>query len=514
MKAYTGAEMKSADKYTIENLQVPGIILMDRAASGVYKALEPYFEKNKSFVILCGNGNNGGDGWALAEKLWDIHEGAICISVTGEPVTEDAIHFYDKCKSFFKDRIIYAQKNLEKALDAVRNADVVVEAIFGTGFCGDIDMDSIAGQLIVTANTSSCTRIAVDIPAGADALRGCVSDVSFNADKTITFAKPKIGMYSYPAREKCGEIIVVDIGIPDSAFGERSIEYEISDKKLIRSLLPKRYTNSNKGSYGKLLCVVGSENMPGAASLAVSGALRCGVGLVCVSSSEKVTDTLKIKHSEPVFLPLNDSEKDTEALIEYSKHCSAVLIGCGIGRTDAVQKKVVSLIRGCECPIILDADGINAVCSDINILKEAKNGILLTPHPMEFSRLSSLSVSEINGNRLKCAEDFSREYGCTLLLKGAGTVIADKGRSVCVNTTGNSALSKGGSGDVLSGMIASFVSQGASLYHSAIIGAYLHGLAGESLALQLSEYGVLPSEIPKRAAEILREIVSDGTHSE
>ena len=334
-----------------------------------------------------------------------------------------------------------------------------------------------------------------------------MSEICFEADEVVTFAKAKPGLYSYPARGKCGKITVADIGIPESIFESFEQKYEISDEDTVKRYLPKRFADSNKGSYGKLLCVCGSDDMPGAARLAVSGALRTGVGLVCAASTRSVISTLSTALSEPIYLSVSDSDADTDRLVEYSKKCSAMLIGCGLGVGDAVTRRVSRLIRECACPIILDADGINAICGNINILTEAKGGILLTPHPLEFSRISGLAVEEICKNRLEVAEDFSRKYGCTLLLKGAGTVISHKGERVCINTTGNSALSKGGSGDVLSGMIASFAAQGSGLYESAVIAAFLHGSAGDNLSRVYSEYGVLPSDLPLEAARILSFLV-------
>ncbi len=513
MKAYTYADMRSADKYTIEVLGVPGTELMDRAAGTLFEALKSHFGKDKHFVILCGKGNNGGDGWALAKRLSEICERTTCISALGEPSTEDARYFFDKCNEILtRDvrrclTVVDADKNIDAALSAISCADVIVDAVFGTGFSGEIIQDSTVARLIVAANGTSAFRLSADIPGGVNALSGTVSEICFEAEEVVTFARAKPGLYSYPARSKCGKITVADIGIPDSVFESFSQKYEISDEDTVKSYLPKRFADSNKGSYGRLLCVCGSDGMPGAARLAVSGALRTGVGLVCAASTPSVIAALSQGLSEPIYMQISDSDKDTDRLVEYSKKCSAVLIGCGLGVGEEVTRRVSRLVRECACPIILDADGINAICGNINILTEAKGGILLTPHPLEFSRLSGLSVEKICKSRLEVAEDFSRKYGCTLLLKGAGTIISHKGERVCINTTGNSALSKGGSGDVLSGMIASFAAQGAELYESAVVAAYLHGSAGDLLSRTYSEYGILPSDLPLEAARILSFIV-------
>ncbi len=507
MKVYTPSDMRKADKYAIEVLDIPGTVLMDNAAGALFDSLSDYIGKGKKFVILCGKGNNGGDGYALALRLRDTFENVVCISVFGDvPKTEDALYFYELCQKK-SIAIIDCERDFDVASEKITDADVITDAIFGTGFSGEIKKDSICARIIELSNSNPAYRLSADIPSGIDAEYGSASAISFCAHRTVSFAKGKPGMYSYGARELCGEIEIAEIGISDSVFENFNTKYEVSDKKLILSSLPARHQNSSKGSYGKLLIIAGSKDMPGAAHLACLGALRMGAGLVCLASEDSVLNIIKGRLSEPVYLPVVDTDEDTQKLIEYAKSCSAVLIGCGLGTGERVTKRVCELIRSISVPIILDADGINAISGNINVLSEAKCNIVLTPHPLEFSRISGLSVSEIQKNRIKSALDFSLKHSCTLLLKGAGTVIAEKGERVTINTSGNSALSKGGSGDVLAGMIASLLAQGASCGDAAVCGAYLHGLAGDALSEELSQYGVLPSEIPERAARILADIL-------
>ena len=380
------------------------------------------------------------------------------------------------------------QENAVTAAEETETADVIVDAIFGTGFSGEILNGSLCAKLIEISNKTTALRVSVDIPSGANALCGTISKTTFRADTTVTFAKGKIGMFSYPARDFCGEIIISDIGIPESVFSRFDSKYEITDEDTVRKYLPKRFPDSNKGSFGKLFVVAGSYDMTGAAHLALSGALRTGAGLVAFASTPYVTDIIKQRLSEPVFLSVDDSDEGTDRLIEYSKNCSAVLIGCGLGNDAKTKNRVVRLIKECDCPIILDADGINALISNINVITEAKKEILLTPHPLEFSRIAGKPLPDVLSQRLDCAKDFAKTYGCTLLLKGAGTVICDRKGRVCINPIG---------------MIASFAAQGTPLYESAVCGAYLHAMAGKELSRKFSEYGVLPSDIPACAARIL-----------
>lgn len=499
MIAYTPDDMHAADNITDMRIGIPITLLMGRAASALFDALSDHIGKHKKFVILCGKGNNGGDGWALGIKLSEVHENVVCIPITEVPSRGDPYFFYNMYISDGNGKTA----DVSEAEKELSDADVIVDAVFGTGFSGDIYRDSEFYSVIKYANSTKAFRLAADIPSGADALTGKCACIVFRADVTVTFAKPKIGMYSYPAREFCGKIIIADIGMPEQVFTGFDKKYEITDDDTVRSYIPKRADNSNKGTFGKLLVYAGSRDMTGAAHLALSGALRCGAGLVAFASDAYVTDVMKRRLSEPVFLSVDDSDEDTDRLIDYSAKCSALLIGCGLGNSEKIKKRVERLIRECNCPIILDADGINAVSGNINIITEAGKGILLTPHPLEFSRISGLSLDEVCDNRLFAAAEFARYYKCNILLKGAGTVIAGSNGKVCINPIACSALAKGGSGDVLAGIIASFAAQGASLYESAVTGAYLHGRAGEALAEEYSEYGVLPSDIPACCARIL-----------
>ena len=272
----------------------------------------------------------------------------------------------------------------------------------------------------------------------------------------------------------------------------------ITTKQYVLEYLPKRFSDSNKGTYGKTMLICGSKNMRGAAALATLGALRTGVGLVTLASTKEVIDSLSSTIYEPIF-----ADRDSTDVISLSDKMNSVGIGCGMG-VDA-KEYIHALILKEGAPLIIDADGINVLAKNAGILKNAKREIVLTPHPLEFSRLIGISVEEIQSDREGIALSFAKEYGVTLLLKGKDTVIANQDK-VFVNPTGSSALAKGGSGDVLCGMICSFAAQGASPFDAAVISAYIHGLAGERLAKIHSEYGVIASELPLEAAKILCEI--------
>ncbi len=270
----------------------------------------------------------------------------------------------------------------------------------------------------------------------------------------------------------------------------------------VKAHLPVRTANSHKGTYGRVLLLCGSGNMRGAAALAVLGALRMGAGLVTLASSREVIDALSAALYEALWL-----DRETPDLLERSDAMQAIGIGCGMGQTEHTRQLVTALLSRAGAPLVIDADGINVLHGRTRLLREAARSVILTPHPLEFSRLCGLPVEAIQSNREGIAKDFAAKYGVTLLLKGHGTVITD-GENTFVNPTGSSALAKGGSGDVLCGMLCALLAQGASPLDAAVIAAYLHGEAGQRLAAEYSEYGVLPSDLPAAAAKLLREYIN------
>lgn len=273
-------------------------------------------------------------------------------------------------------------------------------------------------------------------------------------------------------------------------------------EEYITSLLPKRIADGNKGTFGRVLLICGSKDMRGAAALSLLGALRMGAGLVTLASTREIIDALSSTIYEALWF---DREKDD--VTAAAKKANAVGIGCGMGASDETKSLVLSLLgEETDVPMVIDADGINVLSGNISLLALARRPIILTPHPLEFSRLTGLSVSEIQSSREKRAREFAKKYRVTLLLKGKDTVITD-GEKTFINPTGSNAIAKGGSGDVLTGMICAFLAQGSSPMDASAIAAFLHGIAGERLAKVYSDYGVLPSELPAEAAKYLCEVI-------
>ena len=486
--------IKYADSLAVSKYGIPEITLMRTAAKFCFDYILPLISKGDRIVIVCGKGNNGGDGYELASLLKKAGFDTCAINVFDSvPNTETAKTVFNECEAVFPS---FEWKN------KICQADVIIDALFGVGFYGSIEEDSEIGKLILACNESNALKIAVDTPSGINSADGRVGGIVFRADHTITMAYAKTGMLSYPAREYCGKIAIADIGYPDELCNEIPKDALVADDGYVKSLIPERQSNTHKGCFGRLLMYCGSENMTGAGVLAANGALRTGCGLVNIANTKEVINKLQAHLTEPVFSVLEDDKYESQ-LIELCGKATAVLCGCGLGVSDIKKQHIISLIKNADCNIIFDADGINMLCGNTLILKEARKTPILTPHPLEFARLTETSTDTIQKDRINLAKEFSQKHGCVLVLKGASTVIASPDGRLAINTSGNPGLAKGGSGDVLAGIISSFCAQGLPAFESAVLGVYLHGKAADILKEEISEYGLLPSDLPMAVAKLL-----------
>lgn len=483
----SASSVKEIDGRTIAS-GIPALTLMANAAGEVYKCIKERNINLSSVVVLCGRGGNGGDGYALAcLMLYDrVNVRVVC---TSPPKNEDSAKYAEEYRVNGGIILKYSE-NPDSIADLITNATLVVDAIHGVGYAGELKGDE--NVLVGLANSSSGFILAVDVPTGITA-DGRVSSNFIMADLTVTFTVHKEATVTYPALGYCGEVVLADIGIPEEIF--RSIRPKgciIEDD--ILSYLPVRNPNSNKGTFGTLLALVGSPNMPGAAYLASMGALRSGVGLLKLSADGETLSILKNRLAEPVFVPFS---KDTITEQKYS----ALLVGCGIGRQydnclDDILKKQNQIT-------IIDADGINYLATHINVLMEMQGEVILTPHPGEMARLIGEDIEYVNRNRIECARAFAMEFCCVVVLKGKNTVVASPNGDVFINTTGNTALAKGGSGDVLAGVIASLAAQGVTPLKAACIGVYVHGKAADNLKPRYGARGMLPHDLPEEIGRLL-----------
>ena len=520
-------DMKKMDEDCVKRQNISFAELMEKAAKAAFDCVIQRKPYAKNVTILCGGGNNGGDGYVLALLFSEIIINVRVINIfDSPPKSEAALFYYNKVNNINEVKIFNAENLSDEILQEIYlNSDMIIDAVFGTGFNGELTGEAL--RVIKCANNinNNILKIAVDIPSGINCDDGTADNNSFNADLTITFEFIKRGLVSYPAAGFTGDIKVASIGFDEET---RDIILNNSNKSVllsynyIRNLFDinnkRKLKNTNKGDFGKLLAVCGSKNMTGAAYFSAMGALRAGVGLLYLASEEKALDILQTKLNEPVFVPLDFNKTDDLIKNINNSGYDSLLIGPGLGIENSCKiVDIIDILTESDCvslpeTIIFDADGINALCGNINILNKInKAGFnnILTPHPGEMSRLCKAagffgisSPADVQKNRIKIALEFARKYNCVLVLKGANTVIACKNGDLYINPTGNPGMSKGGSGDILAGMIASYCAQGMTPEISACIAVYLHGLSGDKAAERYSETGMIPSDMLNILAEI------------
>lgn len=442
-------------------------------------------------AVLCGSGNNGGDGFVIAARLLELGFKVNVILVNGEPRTDCAREYFEQLFG----RMIYSYtENEQKCMNIVQNAEIVVECVFGTGFHGAIPERA---ALLFDAANRRPIRYAVDVPGGVNSDTGEFDARCFRPTRTFMLAAMKKCVLAPDCRDLLGELDLLDIGIPGDCYKEFTA---ILTDPHCRECLPRRAPSSHKGTFGRLLNIAGSLRYCGAAVMSTRAALRTGAGLTTLAAPRSVISAVAGSLVESTFLPLPETadgfvgDNALDVIAEVLPKMDVVMIGCGLGNSENTRKITEYVIRNASCPIIIDADGINSISQNINVLKERTGAAVITPHPMEFSRISGLSVDEIQRDRIGAAMNFSREYGVIVVLKGANTVITD-GEHTAVNNSGNPALAKGGSGDVLCGMIGGLIAQGAEPIFASADAAYCHGFAAEWASSDMPQACVLASDI-------------------
>lgn len=496
VRVATAQEMKEIDELTIKEYGVDSRILMERAGISVVLAMEEELGNlsDYRFLVLCGGGNNGGDGFVVARNLLGTAKDVLVVSL-GKKKTPDCEYNYGLYKKF-------GGKVVDKFEPFLLNEfDVVVDAIFGTGLRGEITGEY--AEIINLVNKSGKIVVSVDVPSGIDSNTGKVLGVAVKADLTVTFGVPKIGHILFPGRDLTGKLKVANIGHPVHLID--SINRYVITREMVRSLLPERPRDSHKGTYGKVLIIAGSRLYSGAPVLSGMGALKVGTGLVKLAVPFPQNLIAISRFPELISIPV-DTEKgffgprNIQECLELSKDVDVVAIGPGLGNNEHVREFVNEFLKTLEKPAVIDADAINVL--DISVLKERKSPAVLTPHPGEMARLVKKTVGDVKYN-YELAEEFAKENDCVLVLKSATTIVTDGGRTL-FNITGNTGLSKGGSGDVLTGMIAGFMAQGLSPLEASTVSVYLHGFAAE--LFEQDERGLTASELLRLIPEAIRRL--------
>jgi NAD(P)H-hydrate epimerase len=479
--------------------------LMENAGSACAKIIRDRFEDSgfKNAVIICGKGKNGGDGFVIARKLFENGYRVSVLLADGLPTAETAVEMCRRAKDLGVNIEMYDETN-ENHNGRIASADIVVDCIFGTGFRGE--PDERTARLFERISASDGFVVSVDLPSGLYTDSSAVCSSVVKADMTIAVIALKYSLVYFPSAEYAGEIKVVSIGIPEDIIDKYVSTYSLGAED-IKLRFPKRSEDSNKGDYGKALIIAGSYEMPGAALLAGTAAVKGGAGIVKSAFPDKAYPVMMSQSPELLLIPLpsnTDGTMSSDAIQRLAKEltkCDCVLIGCGMGNNADTLRIVEFVLENSEVPVILDADALNVICRRPEFIKNAKAPVIITPHPGEAVRLLGVDVSAVQTDRITAAKQLCELTGACVVLKGSRTVVSANGSKFYVNMTGNSALATAGSGDVLAGLIAAFVAQGLSPYSASICGTYIHGLAGESVAAKASMTGTtalaVADELPK-----------------
>ena len=486
-KVLTCAQMRAADEYTIRTLGVPSQELMERAGAAIAEEAEKLLGEcgGKRVLAVCGGGNNGGDGWCAARLL---HEKGIdvCVFSLSEELSADCSAQREK----------YTGSRVQSFL---RDADVVIDAIFGTGFHGEPQGEY--AKAIRDINESRAKVISADIPSGLNGDSG-LSTLCVRADVTVAIGELKAGLLLGNGLDVCGKIVRKDIGIVAEEAGMQRTQ--AGD---FAPLFPTRKKNSNKGSYGKAVILAGSLRYSGAPLLSAAAALRTGCGYTCLALPEELFYACIGKYPEAILTRTpseNGNLRFDEPFLRslsVGADCMAVGMGCGVSR--GVYDILCFLLHEYKGVLLVDADGINSLAAfGVQALEKASCKVILTPHPKEFSRLSDVELPEILQGGAALAAAFAEKYGCTVLLKGCTSVITD-GKRILLNTEGSPALAKGGSGDVLSGIVASLAARGVPPLQAAACGAFLLGRAGVYAAREKGEYSVVGTDVIEKLPQAI-----------
>jgi hydroxyethylthiazole kinase-like uncharacterized protein yjeF len=502
MLIVTAEQMREIDRLTIEKYGVPSLTLMERAGEAVTRAIQKRFARNakKGVLIVAGKGNNGGDGLVVARLLKKKRIPCeVALLARAEELSIDATHnlrAYLKLKG--KVTEISAQRLDLLSARMSKNA-VIVDAILGTGIKSEVR--GLFADAITLINAAGLPVVAVDIPSGLDTDKGGPLGVAIQAEMTAALGFPKLGEVIYPGVRYTGQLVVADIGLDERAVAQVVPQAELLERETVRWLVPRRDSDTHKGSYGHLLIVAGSRGKTGAAILASRAAMRSGAGLATLAAPRALNSIFASALVEVMTEPLRDNvAEEIEALSDDEwrrllKRKDALLFGPGIGVSPATQNMLRWLLRNLAMPWVIDADGLNNLVLEIDRLRHARVAPVLTPHPGEMARLTGKSAAEVNADRVGIARSFAVEHRCHLVLKGARTVIATPDGKIFINPNGNPGMASAGMGDVLAGILTALLGQELRPEDAMKLGVYLHGFVGDRVAETKGPIGLIASDI-------------------
>ncbi len=540
MKVVTAAEMRKIDIETIKGIGIPGIVLMETAGNEIVRHVKLHYPNAHRVGILVGKGNNGGDGLVMARQLAHIGCKVYIFLVSpadsfiGEALTnlqivrklglhiEEALTD-DGLSDVHEQDTLKTERELSEILQSrIASCDLLIDAIFGTGLKGAV-REPIA-SIINTINKLNKPILSVDLPSGLDADTGQPLGTCVQADRTITIGLPKRGLLLHPGAQLAGKIEVVDIGFPTKVIEEQDIKCNWTTKRETAKWMPTRSPASHKGTYGRVLVVAGSRGMTGAAALTSEAALCTGAGLATLAIPKSLNNIMEVKLTEVMTLPLPEtetgslSESAADQILDYAaENRSVIAIGPGLSQHPETFSLVHQLIstnhnEQLGLKFVIDADGLNALAQETELIHLISKNAVLTPHLGEMARLTNYTIKELKTDRIRVAVEFTQNYDVTLVLKGAPTVITHPNGDIWINSTGNPGMASAGMGDVLTGVIAGLIAQKVPSRNAATLGVYLHGLAGDAAAKKLGMHGLTASNVLRAVPQAISSLILEKTN--
>jgi len=503
VRVTTAAEMRALDRLAIETYGLPGEVLMENAGAQVVRVLcQEYPDlRARHVAVLCGRGNNGGDGFVIARYLHNMGV-SVQVFLIGEPQTirgEAALHLNIMSHLGLTPQVINTPEAAQTLEAQCRQYDLLIDALLGTGLKSEVS--GLFRHVIAAMNAAGRPIVAVDIPSGISADTGTLLGAHVKADLTVTLALPKRGLLLYPAADSVGQLVVVDIGFPAALREDASLRCQLLECHEVAAQLRDRVADTHKGNYGHVLVVAGSLGKTGAGALASMAALRTGAGLVTFGVPHSLNAAMEAKLTEVMTIPLPESEEGVlgseaaKRLVEHAEGMSALVIGPGLGTHPETVHSLHDILRQIHLPTVVDADGINALAATPPRLGDIHAPLVLTPHPGELARLRHTTTGQIQADRLAAAQETAEALGVVVVLKGAHTIIAEPAGTLTINPTGNAGMATAGTGDVLAGMIGAFLGQGYEPGLAARLAVYIHGLAGDMAAATLGQRSMTAGDL-------------------
>lgn len=503
MKVLTAAQMQEIDRIAINDIGIPGVVLMENAGRGVAEEIERRFSalQPRSALVLSGKGNNGGDGYVVARQLlnrgWSVQT---LVLAEREAVKGDALINLTVLQRLGGNvAFVPDDSRWDEFEESVTTATIMVDALFGTGLTKPVE--GLYRRVINWLNRQSSPVVAVDLPSGVEASTGRILGTAVNASVTVTFALPKVGQVSFPAAGLVGELVTIDIGIPSLVTDQVPSDCVLIDAGCARRLLPLRRPDGNKGTFGHLILLAGATGKSGAAVMAAEAGLRAGTGLVTVACPHSIQSVVATRLVEAITVPLAELNGEVsmpafDVLMPLIQGKQALALGPGLGLGGEVKELIRRLLQATTLPVVIDADALTALSGKMQLFeRQTDRQVVLTPHPGEMSRLTGLSIAEIESDRFDVVRSFASQHQVVVVLKGARSLIAAPDGRVHVNSSGHAGLASGGMGDALTGLIGGLLAQGLDALDAATLGAYLHGSAADRLYRIYGDAGLLASDV-------------------